>query len=267
METKLKELRQILAQMDRPLIAFSGGVDSTVLLAFAHEVRGSQAVGVVAISPTFPAQELVEAQTLAREMGWQLIEIESQEMELPLFTANTDKRCYYCKDHRYRILKNFARKNGFTHILDGSNADDLQDYRPGQQASREQGIRSPLQEAGFTKADIRALAHQLNLPNWNKPSSACLASRIPYGTPLTLEALKQIEQAERALAGIGFQELRVRHHGTVARIEVLPDDFGLALKEKDAIIQALENTGYNYVTLDLGGFQSGNMNKGLTANG
>jgi uncharacterized protein len=267
MDSKFAHLRQILSQIDTPLVAFSGGVDSTLLMKVAHDVRSDQSTAVIAISPTLPGHELAEARKLAFEMGWKLVELESGEMELPNFTANTPRRCYFCKDHRYRQLNQYAAENGYSAVLDGSNQDDLEDYRPGQQASRERGIRSPLQEAGLSKREIRSLAKELDLPNWDKPSSACLASRIPYGTPLTEDLLHRIGQAESALADLGFKQFRVRYHGQVARIEVPVGDFIRVLDQKDQIIRTLEKIGFDYITLDLEGFRSGSMNKGIEEDG
>jgi uncharacterized protein len=267
MKDKLTNLRHLLGEMDRVLIAFSGGVDSSLLLKVAQETLGDQVTAVIVNSPTLPRRELHESRELAQELQISLIEINSQEMELPQFTANTPQRCYFCKDHRYQELVGYAQENNYQQILDGSNADDLRDFRPGQKAAEEHNVRSPLQEVGLTKLEIRKLARDLGLPNWDKPSSACLASRIPYGTPVTLERLKQIESAEEYLRSLGFNEFRVRHHEDIARIEVAPEDFKKILKHRSQITQSLEKIGYDYITLDIKGFQSGSMNKGLTING
>ncbi len=267
MNSKLNAVREILQSMEKPLVAYSGGVDSTLLLSLAHDLAGDKAAGLIAISPTLPASELEEARHIAHQYGWRLFEVESEEMEIPDFTANTELRCYFCKDHRYQLLRQFARENGYTSLVDGSNADDLKDFRPGQKAAQEQGVRSPLQEAGLTKAEIRNVAKKLGLPNWDKPSSACLASRIPYGTSLTEDLLHRIGQAESALADLGFKQFRVRYHGPVARIEVPTADFDLVLAQKERIIRSLEKIGFDYVTLDLEGFRSGSMNKGIEQDG
>lgn len=266
MDSKIAHLQRIISEIDKPLVAFSGGVDSTLLMKIAHDLLGSRCAAAIAVSPTLPAHELEEARMIAHQMGWKLVELESSEMDLPSFTANTVRRCYFCKDHRYRHLQEYAVQNGYSQVIDGSNLDDLEDYRPGQEASLEQGIRSPLQEAGLSKTEVRELARKLNLPNWDKPSSACLASRIPYGTPLTVELLRQVGQAESALAELGLKQFRVRYHGTVARIEVPVYDFELVLHRKQQIVSSLEKVGFQYVALDLEGFRSGSLNKGIEKN-
>lgn len=267
MKGKSKQLRQILSKMDSALVAFSGGVDSTVLLKVAVDILGDQVAAVIIDSPVLPRQELEEAREIAHELGCDLIEIQTREMELPRFTANTPQRCYYCKQHRYQELNQYAKENGFHQIMDGSNADDVRDFRPGRVAAEEQNVRVPLQEAGFSKPEIRKLARELGLSNWDKPSSACLASRIPYGIPVTPERLNQIEKAEEYLAKLNIKQLRVRHHERIARIEVEPDDFRTILKYRSQISQALSKIGYDYITLDINGFQSGSMNKGLDPDG
>jgi len=267
MNKKFTELKKILGEMNSALIAYSGGVDSTLLLLAAKTVLGDKAAGLIVISPTLPDRELDEAREIAAAMDLTLIEIESDEMELPDFTANSERRCYFCKAHRYQMLNEFASKNGYTSLLDGSNADDLGDFRPGLQAAQEQSVRSPLQEVGYTKIEIRKLARELGLPNWNKPSSACLASRIPYGTNISSDLLKQIEEAENFLFDLGFREFRVRHHGEVARIEIPPDDFDKLITRRTDINQAFKKLGFLYVTLDIGGFRSGSLNEGISMYG
>jgi uncharacterized protein len=263
MSDKYSALKNILGEMEKVLVAYSGGVDSTLLLQVANTVLGDQAVGLIVKSPTFPGRELTEAREIGSALGLTIIERESLEMDLPAFRENTERRCYICKDHRYKMINEFASENGYRFVIDGSNADDLDDFRPGQQAAREQSVRSPLQEIGMSKVEIRELARDLGLPNWDKPSSACLASRIPYDTAITENILNQIEQAEDYLFNSGFQVFRVRHHGNVARIEIPPEDFETLLSQRSEINQAFKTFGFQYVTLDIKGFRSGSFNEGL----
>jgi uncharacterized protein len=261
MKQKMDQLKTILSGMGSVLVAYSGGVDSTFLVKIAQEVLGDSVTAVIVISPTLPKRELDDARKIAETLGIKLIETESHEMALPDFLANSPQRCYFCKDHLFNLLKNYADENNFHHILDGSNADDLTDHRPGQKAAREQGVRSPLQEAGLTKNEIRELARDMDLPNWDKPSAACLSSRIPYGIKITLSLLKQIEEAEEFLFNLGFHQLRVRHHGNIARIEVPFVVFDQVMENRSEIINFFAELGFSYTTLDLTGFRSGSMNE------
>ncbi len=271
MQDKLDKLKKTLRAMDKVIVAYSGGVDSTVLLKVAHDCLGERTLAVTTVSPTMPQHEREEAEAIAQQIGARHIFIEKHEMEDPQFTQNTPERCYFCKRIAYKPLMEYADREGYAYVIDGANADDMGDYRPGQKAAREWGVRSPLQEAGFTKAEIRALARALQLPNWDKPSAACLASRIPYGLPITEAALSQIEAAEQILRHMGLGQHRVRHHTqhadatyTLARIEVEPQDFDIILEHRANLVEKLKALGYTYVTLDLEGFRSGSMNEGIS---
>ena len=263
---KLTRLENILRLLDRVAVAYSGGTDSSLLLKVARDVLGEGAIGITAISPSLAADELVEAEAVARQIGVRHILVESHETADPRYLENTPQRCYFCKDHVYDELVRVAHQQGFTSVVDGTNADDAHDHRPGRQAAREWGVRSPLLEAGLTKSEIRQLAHQLGLPNWDKPAAACLSSRVPYGTTINLEMLAQVEQAERSLRQMGFRQLRVRHYDQMARIEIETQEFPLVLARREEILSALKAAGYLYVTLDLAGFRSGSLNEALAPN-
>ncbi len=267
MNDKVERVKAILQDMESVLVAYSGGVDSTLLLKIAYDVLGERALAVTTVSPTLPDYELAEAKAIAQQIGARYVVFDKHEMEDERFLANTPDRCYFCKASVCQQLIEYAQHEGYRYVIDGSNADDTGDYRPGARATREYGMRSPLQEAGFTKADIRALARELGLPNWDKPSSACLASRIPYGDPITAEKLTQIGRAEGVLRDLGLRQYRVRHHVDVARIEVAQADFDAVLTHREHIVAALKALGYAYVALDLAGFRSGSMNEVIGKNG
>ena len=261
---KIQQLKNIFAEMDSAIIAFSGGTDSTLVLKVAHDVLGRKAIAMTAVSASLSAADLDEAKEIAQQIGVQHILVTTEETDNPDYLANTSNRCFFCKTETYDKLVAYAQANNFATIVDGTNADDTGDHRPGRTAAKEHGVRSPLLEAGFTKADIRSLAKEYNLPNWDKPAAACLASRIPYGTTITIPMLSQVEQAEAMLHGLGIKQLRVRHHDQVARIEVNPNDFAILLEHRQEVITALKAVGYTYVTMDLTGFRSGSMNETLT---
>lgn len=261
---KLTRLQDFLRSLERVAVAYSGGTDSSLLLKVAYDVLGEGAIGITAVSASLAADELAEAEAIARQIGARHVRVDSHETDDPRYLENTPQRCYFCKSEVYDELVHHAQELGFPVVVDGTNADDIHDHRPGRQAAREWGIRSPLLEAGLTKDEIRQLARQLELPNWDKPAAACLSSRIPYGTMIDLEMLAQVEQAEQSLHRLGFRQLRVRHHDRIARIEVEVQDFPLFLARREQIVQAIQAAGYQYVTLDLAGFRSGSLNEVLT---
>lgn len=267
MADKLEKLQAILHDMGSVAVAYSGGIDSTFLLKVAYDCLGDRAVGLTAVSASLPEHERQEAEDIARQIGARHVLIESYETEDPRYLANASNRCYFCKVNVYDELVHYAQNNHFRFLVDGTNLDDVGDHRPGRQAARQKGVRSPLQEAGFTKAEIRELSRQLALPNWDKPAAACLSSRIPYGTTISVEMLSQVGQAELALRQMGFRQLRVRHHDQVARIELEPADFQAVLEKREEIVAALQSAGYLYVALDLAGFRSGSLNASLKPNG
>lgn len=260
---KIDTLYQMLRGLESVVVAYSGGVDSAYLLAAAHTILGERALGVTAVSPSLAASELEDAKTVAAQIGARHVLIESHEVENPSYLANQADRCYFCKDEVYGLLSNYAREQGFSAVADGTNLDDMQDPRPGRRAAKQHGILAPLVEAGFSKADVRAASHALGLPTWDKPAMACLSSRVPYGTPITLTMLTQVERAELLLRRLGLGQVRVRHHGDTARIEIDPQDFPAVLAHREEIVTRLQGMGYTYVSLDLAGYRTGSMNEAL----
>ncbi len=247
------------------LVAFSGGVDSALVLAVAVQTLGRDRVlAATAVSPSLPSWELEATQHFAREAGATHELVHTHEMDDPNYARNAPDRCYFCKTELYDLLVPLAAARGLRAVLNGLNWDDLGDYRPGARAGVERGILSPLKDAGIGKAEVRAWAQELGLSVWDKPALACLSSRIPYGTPVTLEALRMIDAAERVLREAGFRQIRVRHHGNLARIEVAPDELARAFEQRALIDEGVRAAGYLYVTLDLRGYRSGSLNDALT---
>jgi len=262
---KRDKLNSILEEMGSCAIGFSGGADSTFLFAVAHEILGAKALGVTATSETYPVRELKEAEKLARRIGGRHRIVRSEELDLPGFSENRPDRCYHCKKGLFSVLFQVAEEEGISFVADGSNLDDRDDYRPGREAAKELGVRSPLDEAGLAKADIRELSRMMNLPTWDKPALACLSSRIPYGTRITRENLRQVGRVEEGLRALGFKVVRVRHHGDVARIELGLDELGLAANQmRDKVAALVKASGFTYAALDLEGYRTGSMNETLS---
>ena len=259
------ELRSILSDMRSVIVAFSGGVDSAYLAYAATDVLGARALCVTAESPSYPEHHRQLALTVARECNLHHEIIFTGEVERAEYRANPENRCYFCKHELYTRLTQLARERGFAHVADGTNADDRGDYRPGRQAAREHDVRSPLDEADLTKDEIRELAQEAGLHSWNEPASACLSSRIPYGSEVTDVALRQIEQAEQVLRDLGFRIFRVRHHDTVARLELARTEMPRALDPavNAQLVASLKALGYQYVSLDLQGYRLGSLNEAL----
>ncbi|MBP1696144.1 MAG: PP-loop domain protein [Deltaproteobacteria bacterium] len=263
---KHEKLKAIFKDMGKVLVAFSGGVDSTLLLKVAQDTLGNKNVlAVTALSPLYPERELQGVKKLIQALGARHRLIHSNELEIPGFSKNPPNRCYYCKSKLFKELLELAREETLPSVVEGSTLDDDQDHRPGKRAIQELGIRSPLKETGFTKAEVRELSRALGLSTWDKPSFACLASRFPYGEEITEEGLKRVDRAEDFLFGLGFKQVRVRHYGHLARIEILKEEMARLMDGslRATVVDHLKGMGYRYITLDLEGFRSGSMNEVL----
>ena len=264
--TRAKEtaLRDILRGFERVIIAYSGGVDSTYLLKIAHDEIGARARGIIGISPSLMPEEHDEALQLAAQFGLPVRQVETHEIEDPNYASNPTNRCYFCKSELFDVLNQLSQIDGYDAVCDGTNIDDMTEWRPGAQAGSERAIRSPLREVGLTKAEIRALSREIGLPTWDKPAMPCLSSRIPYGTPVTAEALRLIGRAEAYLRTLGLKQLRVRHYveneKPTARLEIEPAEMPLVFENYESIAQTLREIGYAKVLLDLEGYRRGKMN-------
>jgi uncharacterized protein len=260
-DAKLERLREMIRGMGSVLVAYSGGLDSAFVLAVAHAVLGERAVGLTAVSPSLPEREKQDAVRIAQALGARHELVESREIHNPQYAANPSNRCFHCKSELYSITEQRRIELGFAHVVNGTNLDDLGDYRPGLEAAKDAAVRSPLVDAGLTKQDVRALARELGLDFWDKPAAACLSSRIPYGTSVTPERLSQVEQLEDALHALGLRQVRVRYHDALARVEVAQSELLAAFEHREAILAAGRAAGFTFVALDLAGYKLGSLNQ------
>jgi uncharacterized protein len=259
--TRLDRAREIVRELGSVLVAYSGGVDSTLLLKLALDELGGRAVAALASSPAYPESEQEQARALAHSIGARLVEVSTGEVELEEYARNHPDRCFHCKEELFDTLEPIQRDLGLAQLAYGATADDAGDHRPGHGSAVRRGVRFPLLEAGMGKPEVRAAARNLGLPNWNKPSFACLSSRIPHGTPVTVAALRQIEAAEAAIRTLGFTQVRVRHHGDVARIEVAGSEIAQLIAMREEVVTAVRTAGYKFVAADLEGYTTGALNR------